>query len=89
MCGDFIGPRGLRILDRIGCLEGMHRDASPPIVGTRTLVDWRQCYDGPTPFYGVGADELRAHVLTIGRDRLDYALLDSADRAGAIVHGET
>lgn len=88
VCGDYVEPRGLRILKMMGCLERLE-DANPlPITHSATFVDWECRYSGPIPFYGL-SENLPPHGYIIPRDQLDAVMLDAAVRAGAVVHEET
>lgn len=88
VCGDYVDPRGLQVLEAMGCLEQLERSNAPRITRTATYVDWAREYDGPIPFYGV-SERLPAHGYTIPREELDDAMLAAAAVAGADVHHET
>lgn len=88
VCGDYVDPRGLRVLDAMGCLGELERAGAHRISRTATHVDWRREFSGPVPFYG-GRDGLPAHGCTIPRETLDAAMLAAAEQAGAVVHDET
>jgi geranylgeranyl reductase family protein len=88
VCGDYVEPRGLRILQEMGCLEQLERGAPLPITHSATFVDWECCYTGKIPFYGTD-NHLPPHGYIIPRDELDDAMLQAAERAGATVHQET
>jgi geranylgeranyl reductase family protein len=88
VCGDYVDPRGLEVLQAMGALEPLESSRPPRITRTATYVDWERRYHGAIPFYGE-SDHLAAHGYTIGRDRLDAAMLQAAAREGAIVHEET
>lgn len=88
VCGDYVDPRGLRVLQAMGCLGELERAGAFPISRTATHVDWRREFHGPVPFYGV-RDGLPAHGCTIPRQTLDAAMLEAAAGAGATVHDET
>jgi menaquinone-9 beta-reductase len=88
VCGDFVDPRGLLVLQAMGALDRLERSKSLPITRTATFVDWERHYSGPIPFYGL-IDRLPSHGYTIPRDVLDTVMLDAAQAAGAIVHDET
>ena len=88
VCGDYVDPRGLRILQAMGCLQRLDRFRSAAITHTATFVESERHYQGPIPFYGHRGD-LPPHGYTIPRDRLDAAMLEAAARAGAIVHEQT
>ena len=88
VCGDYVDPRGLRILQEMGCLPRLERSGPLPITHSATFVDWSCCYAGEIPFYGV-EEHLPSHAYVIPRDELDTAMLEAAERAGANVHQET
>jgi len=88
VCGDYVEPRGLRILQEMGCLERLEERMPLPITHSATFVDWECCYAGEIPFYGV-SESLPPHGYIIPRDELDNATLETAERAGATVHQET
>jgi len=88
VCGDYVDPRGLRVLQAVGCLEEMDRFKSAPITHTTTFVEAERLYEGPIPFYGMHGD-LAPHGYTIPREQLDAVMLEAAARAGAVVHEGT
>jgi geranylgeranyl reductase family protein len=88
VCGDYIEPRGLHILDLMGCLETMEATSPLPITYSSTYVDGRRCYIGRIPFYGVHK-HLPKHGYIVPRDVLDNVILQSAVKAGATAHQET
>jgi menaquinone-9 beta-reductase len=88
VCGDYVEPRGLRILDRMRCLERLEARGPLRITHSATFVDWECRYRGEIPFYGLGGD-LPPHGYIIARDELDDAMLETAAEAGATVHEET
>jgi menaquinone-9 beta-reductase len=88
VCGDYVEPRGLRILGRMGCLADLEERDPLPISHSATFVDWECRYSGEIPFYGLG-EGLPPHGYIIARDELDDAMLATAARAGANVHHET
>src|SRR5205823_1165291 len=51
VCGDYVEPRGLRILREMGCLEGLERTRPLPISRTSIFSEWQCRYSGPIPFY--------------------------------------
>jgi menaquinone-9 beta-reductase len=85
VCGDYVEPRGLRILELMGCLERLAQGRLLAITDSATFVDGQCRYRGPIPFYGHSA-ELAAHGYIIPRVELDDALLGAAAQAGARVH---
>jgi menaquinone-9 beta-reductase len=88
VCGDYVEPRGLRVLERMGCLDALEAGGPLPISDTATYVDWECRYSGEIPFYGLGGG-LPPHGYIIPRDELDDAMLAAAAEAGATVHQET
>jgi geranylgeranyl reductase family protein len=88
VCGDYVEPRGLRILDRMGCLERLAAGGRLRVSRTATFVDWKCRYSGKVPFYGPGAD-LPPYGHVIARDELDDAMLATARDAGATVHEQS
>lgn len=88
VCGDFVEPRGLRILRELGCLNELERGSPPPVSRLATFVDGVCRWADEIPFYGVD-ENLPPHGYVIARDRLDTAMLEAAERAGATVHQET
>ena len=88
VCGDYIEPRGLRLLSEMGCLPTLEATAPLPIVYSSTYVDSERCYIGRIPFYGVHK-HLPPHGYIVPRDVLDNTILESAVKASATVHQET
>jgi geranylgeranyl reductase family protein len=88
VCGDYVEPRGLRILQRMGCLRRIEERAPLPITHSATFVGWEQRYADRIPFYGLD-ETLPPHGYIVPRDELDEAMLEAAERAGATVHEET
>jgi geranylgeranyl reductase family protein len=88
VCGDYVEPRGLRILREMGCLDELEASQRPSITHSATFVDWACRYRGPIPFYGL-RDELPPHGYIVPREELDHVMLMAADRAGATIHQET
>ena len=88
VCGDYVEPRGLRILERMGTLERLETGGPLRITHSATFVDGECRYRGEIPFYGPGGD-LPPHGYIIARDELDDAMLRTAAEAGATVHEET
>jgi geranylgeranyl reductase family protein len=82
VCGDFVEPAGLRILDKMGCLDASV--PAPPITASRVFVGPRQVYRGGIPYYE-SAEGLPTHGHIVPRDVLDTRLLERAETAGASV----
>ena len=85
VCGDYVEPRGLRILRAMDCLERLERDRPLPITHSATFVGWGCRYRGEIPFYGE-SDRLPSYGYIIPRAELDTVMLETAEQAGAIVH---
>jgi geranylgeranyl reductase family protein len=89
VCGDYIDPRGLRVLEAMGCLERLVVDGPAPITRTSTFVEWQRRFVGAVPFYGRDPDGLPDYGLTFPREVLDAEMLEAARAAGADVHEQT
>ncbi len=85
VCGDFVEPRGLRLLDAMGCLQTLEATSPLPITDVAIFMQSRCAYRGRIPFYGDKPD-LPPHGYIIPRHELDTVLLDCARRAGASVY---
>jgi geranylgeranyl reductase family protein len=88
VCGDYIEPRGLRVLETMGCLKQLEEGAPLPITHSATFVDSECHYRGRIPFYGV-LNDLPPHGYIVPRERLDGLLFQTAARAGANVREES
>jgi geranylgeranyl reductase family protein len=88
VCGDYIEPRGLRILAGMGCLDELEHTSRLPIQYSSTYIDSERRYIGRIPFYGVHK-HLPPHGYIIPRDVLDNVMLTTALKAGAVVRQET
>jgi geranylgeranyl reductase family protein len=88
VCGDYVEPRGLAILQEMGCLATLDGRKPLPITTSSTYVDGVARYRGPIPFYGRD-DRTPPHGYIVPRDDLDTVMLEAAEVAGATVHQET
>jgi geranylgeranyl reductase family protein len=88
VCGDYVDPRGLRILRAMGALEALERHRRVKITTTAMFVDWERHFSGPIPFSGT-LDGERPYGYTIEREELDAAILQAAVAAGAVAHEDT
>ncbi len=84
VCGDFIEPAGLRILEAMGCLQVLDAPARLPITTNRVYFGPRLAYKGDIPYYDNGPD-LPPHGFIVPRHELDTVLLERAAHAGASV----
>jgi geranylgeranyl reductase family protein len=82
VCGDYVEPRGLRLLSMIGCLPELEERRLLPITHSATFINSECCYRGRIPFYGLTKD-LPPHGYIISREILDHSLLRAAATAGA------
>jgi geranylgeranyl reductase family protein len=88
VCGDYIEPRGLRVIESMGCLKQLEQRSPLPITHSATFVDSKCHYRGRIPFYGLLKD-LPPHGYIVPREQLDELLFRAASRAGANVREET
>ena len=88
VCGDYVEPRGLRIIRAMGALERLEASDPLPITDVAMWVEWEPRYRGPIPFYG-RHDDIPPHGYIVPRDVLDTVLLEAAEAAGATVEYET
>jgi geranylgeranyl reductase family protein len=88
VCGDYVEPRGLRIMQKMGCLKTLEEASPLPISQSATFVNSRRTYSGKIPFYGVRKD-MPSHGYIIPREKLDSVLFERAAKVGAVTQGET
>jgi geranylgeranyl reductase family protein len=88
VCGDYVEPRGLRILDMMAGLKTLEATSPLPITHSSTYIDYKREYISKIPFYGVYST-LPPHGYIVPRDVFDGLLLDIAAKAGATIHQET
>lgn len=88
VCGDFIEPRGLKILERLGCLQTLEEASPLPTTHVAMFLQSKCAYRGAIPFYGQ-AQDLPPHGYIIPRDILDDSILRCAADAGATVQEES
>jgi geranylgeranyl reductase family protein len=88
VCGDFVEPRGLRILGQMGGLAALEATSPLPITHSSTFVDDRCEYSNKIPFYGVHKT-LPPHGYIVPRHVLDTLMLENAAKQGAEVHYES
>jgi geranylgeranyl reductase family protein len=88
VCGDYVEPRGLRILESMRCLKRLDAGRALPITHSATYIDGKRRYAGKIPFYGLRKD-LPPHGYIVPRHILDNLMLQTAIRAGASVHQKT
>lgn len=88
VCGDFIEPRGLKILDQLGCLQLLEQASPLPTTHVAMFLQSSCAYRGPIPFYGQDPG-LPPHGYIIPRDILDNSILRCAEKAGAVIREES
>jgi len=88
VCGDYVEPRGIRIIQKMGCLDRLQADSPLPISHSATFVNAKCAYEGKIPFYGLRND-MPAHGYIISREKLDSVLFETAAKAGAVTLPET
>ena len=84
VCGDFVEPAGLRILEAMGCSDALDAPSRLPITTNRVYFGPRLAYRGEIPYYE-GGHGLPAHGYIVPRDQLDTVLLERAQAASATV----
>lgn len=88
VCGDFVEPAGLRILEAMGCTGDLGFSSRLPITHNRVYFGPRMPYRGEIPYYD-GAHGMPGHGFIIPRDELDTVLLANAEATGATVFRAT
>lgn len=85
VCGDFVEPGGLRILEAMQCRRVLDDSSRLPITCTRVFIRSRVAYRGEIPYY-----EEKHGLPPLGyivpRHELDTHLLDRARAASATVY---
>ena len=84
VCGDFVEPAGLRIIDRMGCTEALGLEGRTAIDKVRTYYGPHIAYQNDVAYYE-GENGMPPHGHVVPRDQLDTALLENAQHAGATV----
>ncbi len=84
VCGDFVEPGGLRILEALGCLRAIEEKGPLPITHIRAFLRSRLAYRGEIPYYEA-RHRLPPHGYIVPRHELDALLLDCARQASARV----
>ena len=82
VCGEYLSPGCLRILDRIGALQPIRDAGARPLSGMVIHTAAGRSLRATYPCHG-SLDGLPAHGVAIRRDRMDPILLDLAIKAGA------
>jgi menaquinone-9 beta-reductase len=85
VCGDFVEPGGLRILQAMNCLRALDDSSPLPITSTRVFFGPKVAYSGEIPYYE-GRHGLPPHGYIVPRHELDTRLLEAARAASATVY---
>jgi len=85
VCGDFVEPGGLRILEAVQCGQSLSNSSRFPITRARMFVGSRVAYCGEIPYYEE-KQGLRPYGYIVPRHELDAELLDRARAASASVY---
>lgn len=88
VCGDFVEPAGLRIIDAMGASQALHLQDRTVINKVRAYYGPHIAYQNDVAYYG-GEPGLPPHGHIIPRHDLDTALLENAQAAGARVFQDT
>jgi geranylgeranyl reductase family protein len=85
VCGDFVEPAGLRILEAMGVREAVEASSALPITSTRIYFGPRLGFRGAIPYYQAGHG-LPPHGFVVPRHILDHHLLERARAVSAKVY---
>ncbi len=85
VCGDFIEPAGMRILESIGVRKALQASSLSPITSTRIYFGPRLGFRGTIPYYQA-EHGLPPHGFIVPRHILDHHLLDRARGVSATVY---
>jgi len=85
VCGDFVEPGGLRILEAMGCLQPLEAAEPLPITHVATFIQSKLIYRGKIPYY-VEQHGLPSYGYIVPRSELDTELLNCARAASATVY---
>jgi menaquinone-9 beta-reductase len=85
VCGDFVEPAGLRILDAMGCRPALQASSPLPITSTRVYFGPRLGYRGAIPYYDA-KNGLPPFGYVVPRHILDHHLLERARAVSATIY---
>jgi len=85
VCGDFVEPAGLRILEAMGVREALQASSPLPITSTRIYFGPRLGFRGAIPYYQA-EHGLPPHGFVVPRHILDHHLLERARAVSAKVY---
>ena len=73
VCGDFVEPRGLKLLDTMGCLPALETSPRLPITHVAMFLASECAYRGWIPFYGWwGGDSYRTDFIYKGKGKVIF-----------------
>lgn len=78
-CGDLVSPKGLTILDALGCLEPINKRDYVPLTEARTMLDGKWLSRGRIPYRPGMLD----HAHAVPRIVLDEIIFRRAQQVGA------
>ncbi len=84
VCGDFVEPAGLRILDAMGCLKSLQSRSPLPITHIAGIVNTETVYQAEIPYFD-GGNDLPPYGYIIPRIDFDAELIKCAGKASAVV----
>jgi menaquinone-9 beta-reductase len=84
VCGDFIEPRGLRLIEAMGGAAALAGTAPLPITHVAIFLEGRIAYRNAIPFYGK-TKGLPPHGYIVPRRQLDIRLVEAAQKVGVTV----
>lgn len=84
VCGDFVEPAGLRIIERMGCGDALGLEDRPAINKVRTYYGPHIAYQNEVAYYE-GEAGMPPHGHIVPRAQLDHGLLENAASTGATI----
>jgi menaquinone-9 beta-reductase len=88
ICGEYLSPEGIRIVERLGVLPAVEAAGARPLRGMRFLTPDGTVLVGDYPIEGPWRGH-RPHALAVRRRELDLALVDRARAVGVSVREGT
>jgi len=79
ICGDFVSPKGLALIEALGCLRDVTATGAPPLTHATLVIDGRRVAGGDVPHVG----DWLPYGLAVPRLRLDAVLAERAVAVGA------
>jgi len=85
VCGDFVEPAGLRILDTMGCLKSLQSRSPLPITHVAGIINTETVYQAEIPYFDQ-QNRLPPYGYIIPRFDFDAELIKCAGEASAVVY---